>query len=105
MDADNGANEIFVPSIVLVELIYLAEHKRIERKLVTDAFDLLTADSANYIVAPLDIETARVLPDIDRNKIPDMPDRVIVSTARRLSIPLITRDQRITASGLVNLVW
>ncbi len=58
MDADNGANEIFVPSIVLVELIYLAEHKRIERKLVTDAFDLLTADSANYIVAPLDIETA-----------------------------------------------
>ncbi len=104
-DADNGNHEIFVPSIVLVELIYLTEHKRIERKLVTDAFDLLTADSANYIIAPLDIETARVLPDIDRNKIPDMPDRVIASTARRLSIPQITRDQRITASGLVNLVW
>ncbi len=105
VEADDAIHEIFVPSIVLVELIYLAEHKHIERNLIKDAFDSLNKDTANYLIAPLTIETARALLDIDRNKIPDMPDRIITATAKQLSLPLITRDQRITSSRLVDVVW
>jgi PIN domain nuclease of toxin-antitoxin system len=32
-------------------------------------------------------------------------DRVIVATARYHALPLITRDQAITRSGLVDAVW
>ncbi len=42
-DADRGTNEIAAPSIVLVELVFLAERKRIERALVATAFDALEA--------------------------------------------------------------
>lgn len=32
-------------------------------------------------------------------------DRVIVATARYHALPLITRDQSITCSGLVDIIW
>jgi PIN domain nuclease of toxin-antitoxin system len=37
--------------------------------------------------------------------IPDIFDRLIVAEARRLSLPLITRDTAISGSGLVSVVW
>jgi predicted nucleic acid-binding protein len=42
---------------------------------------------------------------VDRDKIPEMPDRVIAATAKHLDIPLITRDQVIASSDVVNVVW
>lgn len=104
-DADAGKNEIIVPSIVLVEMVYLAERKRIEPVLVTKAFDLLSPAPQNYRVALLDIRIARTMQEVDRDKIPEMPDRVIAATAKHLDIPLITRDQVIAYSDVVNVVW
>lgn len=57
----------------------------------------------NYELLPL-------LPDLVRGSrtltaIPDIFDRLIVAEARRLGLPLISRDPIIRASGLVNLVW
>jgi PIN domain nuclease of toxin-antitoxin system len=37
--------------------------------------------------------------------IPDIFDRLVVAEARRLGLPLITRDATIKASGLVSVVW
>lgn len=52
-ETDQGIHQIFVPSIVLVELIYLAERKRIQNELVVQAFELLKQGSANYRVVVL----------------------------------------------------
>ena len=105
VEADEGKNEISVPSIVLVEFVYLAERKRIEFALVKKAFDLLTPATLNYRVVSLDTEIVRALQEIDRVKIPEMPDRIIAATAKHLNISLVTRDEAITSSGLVTVVW
>ena len=104
-EADAGANEIVVPSIVLVELVYLAERKRIEVALVNRTFDAISSVSVNYSVAPLDAAIARALQDVDRDKVPEMPDRIIAATAKHLNLPVITRDSRISSSALVQVVW
>ena len=66
---------------------------------------MLTSGSINYRVAPLDAVTARTVQLIDPNKIPEMPERIIAATAKRLELLLITRDLRITNSGLVTVAW
>ncbi|MBI5650174.1 MAG: type II toxin-antitoxin system VapC family toxin [Chloroflexi bacterium] len=104
-DADMGKNEIIVPSIVLVEMVYLAERKRIEFALLKKAFDRLSPAPQNYRIALLDIKIARALQEIARDKIPEMPDRIIAATAKHLDIALVTRDEAITSSGVVNVVW
>lgn len=103
--ADDGANEINVPSIVLVELVYLAERKRIERRLVTQAFEALVPNTTNYPVVPLDTWIAKAMQDIDALLVPDMPDRIIAATAKHLGAPLITRDRAISNSNLLTTVW
>jgi len=41
---------------------------------------------------------------IPRDSIPDMPDRIIAATAKHLGLSLISRDSKITASG-INVIW
>ena len=104
-NADAGENEILVPSIVLVELVFLAERKRIHPSLVNQAFDLLEAGSVNYRVVPLNTKTVRALQSIDPAKIPELPDRIIAATAKQLNVPLVTKDHAIATSGQVTAVW
>jgi PIN domain nuclease of toxin-antitoxin system len=42
---------------------------------------------------------------IDRAAIADPWDRLIVATALALEIPLVTRDQAIQRSGVVETIW
>ncbi len=105
VDTDKGNHRIFIPSIVLVEIIYLAEKKRIESRLVDQVFCLLEERPLNYSIAPLDIYTVRTLREIDRIEVPDMPDRIIAATARLLGLPLITRDTTIASVPGVMVVW
>jgi predicted nucleic acid-binding protein len=44
------------------------------------------------------------LGDIPREVVPDMPDRIIATTAKLLDVPLVTRDQRIRKADLV-AIW
>lgn len=41
---------------------------------------------------------------VDRRQVPDLPDRVIAATALHLSVPLISRDGKIRASGVAT-IW
>jgi predicted nucleic acid-binding protein len=94
-----------VPSIVLIEMIYLVERGRLDPERVDHVFDLLDIVEGSYIVAFLDQAIARALRHVLRAAVPDMPDRIITATAFRLGLPLITRDMRITASKIVAVVW
>jgi predicted nucleic acid-binding protein len=53
---------------------------------------------------PIDLEIALSLSEIDRQTVPEMPDRIISATALYLNIPLVTRDTKITAS-IVKTIW
>lgn len=103
-EADKGIHTIWIPSIVLVEVVYICEKKGI---LQGDAGPFLNhlANSPNYPVAPLDVQIVQEMQRIPRATITGMPDRIIVATSIRLQAPLISTDQAITNSGLITVVW
>ena len=101
-DAQEGDVLICVPTIVLAELMILL---RLDRLRIPQAFDKwcreLDADPG-FSIEPLlwpDVDEMRQLP------FKDPFDRMIVGTAKRLRLPLITKDVDIADSGLVETVW
>jgi PIN domain nuclease of toxin-antitoxin system len=56
-------------------------------------------------VSVVDLNLARALDLRTLTVIPEMHDRLIAAEALARDLPLITRDQIITASRLVKTVW
>lgn len=103
--ADQGLHRILVPSIVLVEIVYLLERRRLSSAVVERIFGLFGVDADNYLMGNLDYATARAVQVIPRSDVPDMPDRIIVATAWQLGLPLISRDEAIRRAAVVPIVW
>ena len=103
--AEEGRTQILVPSIVLVEAIFLMQRQRIPKSRVLQLFELSEDTDANFYVVPLNMAVARAVSDFGPAAIPDMPDRIIAATARALDVPLITVDPIITESELVEVIW
>jgi PIN domain nuclease of toxin-antitoxin system len=101
---DRGESIIHVPTICLVEIIYLQEKGRIpaEMKLLLD--EELATGSAGIFLSDLSSEVVEMLPKVPRNDVPDMPDRIIAATALHLGLPLISRDRKIRVSD-VETIW
>ena len=103
--ADRGEATIWIPAIVLVETVYLAEKARFPSALVTQMLNLVDPPSAGYTVAPLDAGVVRSLAAIDRSSVPDMPDRIVAATALKLGAPLLTRDHKIRIALGPQAIW
>ena len=103
--AEEGYVQILVPSIVLVEAVFLMQRRRIPEAQVSKLFELSEDAEASICVVPLDIAVAQAVGDFGPVAIPDMPDRIIAATARALNLPLITVDPIITDSELVEVIW
>ena len=99
LDRASAAGEyIYVPSICLVELTYLVEKARLPAIARERLIRALDEPSTPCKIAPLDREVADALELVDRNEVPDMPDRVVAATAFALKVPLISRDGKIRSS-------
>ncbi len=104
-DADNGNRAILVPSIVLVEVVYLVEKGRLKESTFDRIVEYVTDPLRPYHERPLDLHTVETMRRIPRAAVPDMPDRIVAATALALGLPLITVDARIRAAGVVPVVW
>lgn len=104
-EADTGLHRIFVPSIILVEMIYLVEKGKLNRSLLQQLLGLVEVARSSYTIAVLDSGTARAMLSIPRTAVPDMPDRIIAATAHHLGIPLITQDDKIHKANIVPIIW
>jgi PIN domain nuclease of toxin-antitoxin system len=103
-EARRVGDPIFLPSISLVELRYLVERGRFPES----AFDLLDNAVARpnpiLMLAPLDLSVVRMLGQIPRADVPDMPDRIIAATALARGLPLVSRDRQIRAAQ-ITIIW
>ncbi len=99
--AESGRAQILIPSIALVEAIFLLQRQRISETVVAQLLALSEETDATLCVVPLDMAVIRALKDFGPAAIPEMPDRIIAATARALDVPLLTTDPEIAASGLV----
>ncbi len=104
-NADQGAEGILVPSIVLVEFIYLAERLKIPQDLIRRIVDLVGDPAVGDRMVPLDFEVARTMQSVDRAIVPDLPDRVIAATALVYRHPILTKDSRLKALPGIQTVW
>ena len=99
-DADNGKNKILISIISMVEILYLSERNRIPLNLKEVKRKLLHLDNYEIIDLDLDIvETAKTVQGLE------LHDRLIVSTALSLNVPVLTSDQIISNSGQVDVIW
>ncbi|MEZ4661210.1 MAG: type II toxin-antitoxin system VapC family toxin [Caldilineaceae bacterium] len=101
---EQGEGFVYIPSICLVELIYLQEKGRIPATLKTKFDQQLASGQSIFIIADLTATVVNVVPQISRADVPELPDRVIAATAFSLQLPLITKDHRIQQSG-VSTIW
>jgi len=97
----NGESSLLIPVIVLAELIFTIENKPIRADLdeILDAIQ----NTPNVEFVDFDYESAMRLRDL--RIIPEMHDRMIVATALEYQAILITVDESITTSGVVNVIW
>ncbi len=101
---ERGEMVIYVPTICLVEIIYLQEKGRIPAHLMTQLKEVLETSNNGLVLANLTAEVIEALARIPRGVVPDMPDRIVTATALHLKLPLISRDRKIQLSQ-VTTIW
>jgi predicted nucleic acid-binding protein len=65
----------------------------------------LNEPNPSLVVVPIDLTISLAIQNIDRNTVPDMPDRIIAATALHLNLPLVTRDRQIQAERSIVTIW
>ena len=95
---------IHVPSICLVELTYLVEKGRLPIIVRERLLRMLDDPLTPFRLAPLDRAVADALELVDRTEIPDMPDRIVATTALTLRVPLVSCDEKLRASK-IQTIW
>ncbi|TAN41192.1 MAG: PIN domain-containing protein [Nitrospirae bacterium] len=98
--ADEGKNIIVIPAVVIFEIAYLHERKKIPISVID--MENIISGSINYIQEPLSIDIIKAAFEI--TDIPELHDRLIAGTARHLDIPLITNDPEILSSSFLKCV-
>ena len=99
-----GGHAIHVPSICLVELVYLVDKRRVPAAVAERLDEVLTDPSFGFRIAVLDRKVAEATRQVPWKDVPDLPDRVIAATALALNLPLVTRDGRIRSAN-VQTIW
>ncbi len=95
---------VHIPSICLVEIIYLSEKGCIPTDIMNIFLKELNTGNTIFKVVNLNLSVVMNLNNVSRDSVPDMPDRIIATTALYLGFPLITRNMKIKASQ-VKTIW
>ena len=92
---------IIIPTIVLAEIMYISQKGRISMTFEETLAHIEMYE--NFRIAALELDILKVAASISDDL--EMHDRLIVATALYFSAHLITKDEQITQSRVVNTVW
>ena len=99
--AEQGQAILYIPSIVVAELYYVNVKLGQPLNFAQEFQRLATAGQFRFV----DFKATEVLQFDALSAIPEMHDRIVVGVARALGLPLLTRDQAILNSGVVQTIW
>lgn len=97
------ADAIAISPVSIYEVANAVRRDRLELSLPIERW-LAYALEADVVVLPLEPSVAAVAGSIDWPH-GDPCDRIIVATAMHHGIPLVTADQKISSSKLVEVMW
>ena len=89
-DGIKSAKEVVVPSIVLMEILYILEKNNLSSRFIEILSELKVR---RYLVYPLDVEI--ITQTLFFSSELEMHDRIIVATAQMFDCPLISKDREI----------
>ena len=95
-----GEHHCYVSTISLVEILYLSEKKRINISLEKTLEKI--NGSENYSMISLTSQIVKLAESID---FPEIFDRLIISTAKYLKIPILTSDKEISSANFIETIW
>ena len=101
ISAEKAEVDLIIPAMVLVELCYLSEKKRIETNMTE--FKKYRNRYQSIVVEPITEELIEKAFEI--NDIPELHDRIIAGTALKAGVKLITNDPVIARSKYVEVIW
>lgn len=101
IEAESGLSLIYIPAMVLAEIGYLAERKKIDANL--RLVENYCQQFESLVIEPITKEI--IFRSFEIDDIPELHDRLIAATAYVRNIPLITNDAIIAASRFVSTVW
>ena len=99
-----GQHTVYVPAVAVAEMIMVVEKGRVQGTVPELLAGLALMESAGHYQF-LSLSPNLVIASHLFTFIPDIFDRLIVADTHRLGYPLITRDDKIRKSGLVQTVW
>ena len=98
---EKGEIIIFIPTIVIAEALSIFDKRRV-------SFDFKKLfkrihDSENFVLVALDYPILQEM--VDLKDVPELHDKIVVSTAKYLSLPIITKDRVIQELSGVETIW
>jgi PIN domain nuclease of toxin-antitoxin system len=75
-----GGDQVALSTITLAEIVYLAEKGRIAPATLDRLLAAIDNDDAVLVDIPFDRRVALALRQVDRRRVPDLPDRIIAAT-------------------------
>lgn len=100
-----GHGHVIIPSIVLVETIFLVQREKLDEDVVKTLLALTENPDDGIYIYPLNKAVVQALSHFGPVAIPELVDRIIAATAIHLDLPLLTIDSSIQAAKLVRTVW
>jgi PIN domain nuclease of toxin-antitoxin system len=102
---ERAENGIMVSCITAWEIAMLVDRGRLTLTMDVSAWLATVNRISGVRFIPVDNEIAVASVDLPGQFHKDPADRIIVATARRFGIPVVTHDQRIHAYPHVKVVW
>jgi len=98
---EKGENVIFIPSIVIAEALSIFDKKRITFNFKS-LFKKIRA-SENFALISLDYPILEKM--VELKEIPELHDKIIVSTAKYLKVSIITKDKSLQKLRSIKTIW
>ncbi len=98
---EKGENVIFIPSIAIAEALSIFDKKRVSFNFKR-LFKKIN-DSENFMLIALDYPILEKM--VTLKDLPELHDKIIVSTAKYLSLPIITKDKTLLNLPNIKTIW
>lgn len=97
--------DIIISAISAWEISMLVANQRLVLSMEVSAWLSTVAEIEAVSFMPVDIEIATKSVELPGEFHKDPADRMIVATARKLAVPLVTKDEKIRAYPHVKTIW
>jgi PIN domain nuclease of toxin-antitoxin system len=105
IEREQPDGDIIVSGISAWEIAMLVERGKLVLSMDVGSWLSTVAQIDAVRFLPVDVEVATKSVDLPGDFHKDPADRMIVATARKLAVPLVTKDDKIRAYAHVKTIW